>query len=88
MTSDLSKKQNEGYYEKYNSIGLGKHPSRGKVNTWFLCSALTKTIGAGILPKNKKAWFGLGRESWLTLNIGISSFLIHKNYEVGLEVNF
>jgi hypothetical protein len=88
MTSDLAKRQDDGYYEKYNSIGLGKYPSRGRINTWFGCSALTKTLIASILPKNKKAWLGFGRETWLTLNIGISSGLVHRNYEIGLEVNF
>lgn len=89
MTSDLAKRQNDGYYEKYNSFALGKHPSRGRVNSWFLCSALTKTIIAAILPNNKDSWLGIfGRESWLILNIGISSGLIYRNFEIGLEINF
>lgn len=87
MTSDLSKRKDESYYEKYNFI-LGEDPSRGRINTWFLGSMLTKTVIAGLLPKNKIAWLGLGREFWLTWNVGVSSDLIQNNFEIGLEINF
>lgn len=89
MTLDLSDRKHEGYYEKYNSICLGKYPSRGQINTYFLTSATIKTLVAGLLPKNKDSWFAiLGRESWLTLNIGISGGCIHRNFEIGLDINF
>lgn len=88
QTLDISKRINEGYYEKYNSICLGKYPSRGRINAWFLSSALIKTLIAGYLPKNKKAWFGFGRESWFTLNIGWSVGMVFNNDEIGLEINF
>lgn len=87
MTSDLADRKDEGYYEKYNFI-LGENPSQGRVNTWFLSSILTKTLIAGLLPKNKIAWLGLGREFWLSWNIGVSSDLIQENYKIGLEINF
>lgn len=88
MTLDLANRRDEGYYEKYNSVGLGKYPSQGRINTWFLCSAFTKTLIASLLPKNENAWLEFGRESWLTLNIGISGGLIYRNFEIGLEINF
>lgn len=88
QTLDISKRIDEGYYEKYNSVGLGKTPSEGRINTWFICSALAKTLIAGILSKNEKSWLGFGRESWLTLNIGVSAGMVVNNYEIGLEVNF
>jgi hypothetical protein len=91
QTLDIVNHIDDGYYEKYNSTILGKHPSRGRVNTWFLCSALTKTLIAGALPKSDKkgSWLDIfNRENWLVLNIGISSGLIYNNYEIGLEVNF
>lgn len=87
MTSDISKRKKEGYYEKYNFL-LGESPTQGQVNSWFISSALTKTLIASILPKNKQAWLGLGREFWLTWNVGISSDLIQNNFKIGLELNF
>ena len=89
QTVDLSKKYNDGYFEKYNACCLGSHPSRGQINTYFLTSALTKTIIAGLLPKNKNSCLGIfGRESWLILNIGISAGCVSRNFEIGLGVNF
>lgn len=89
QSSDLVKRQDEGYYEKYNACCLGNHPTQGRLNTYFICSALTKTLIAGLLPKNKDSWLGIfGRESWLILNIGISGGCISRNLEIGLEVNF
>ena len=96
QTLNISDRIDEGYYEKYNSIGLGKRPSHGRVNTWFLCSATTKTLVAGLLQKNdnkkmykRNSWLDmLNRENWLVLNIGISAGMVSNNYEIGLGVNF
>ena len=94
QTLDIAKRIDEGYYEKYNSSMLGKHPSQGRINTWFISSALTKIIVAGILEKNngryyKNSWTNIfNRENWLILNIGISAGMVSNNYEIGLEVNF
>lgn len=88
-TSDMTKRLDEGYYEKYGSVYIGKHPTQGKVNTFFLCTTLAKTLVAGLLPNNKDSWFGIfGRESWLILNIGISGYAVYNNLEIGLEINF
>ncbi len=88
-TSDLSKRMDEGYYEKYNSIMLGRHPSRGRINTHFICSGIGKLLVGGLLKKNRDSWLGIfGRESWFTLNIGISLGLIHRDFEIGLSASF
>ena len=69
----------EGYYET-NPI-IGKYPSKGRINLYFICSMAGKFLLAHYLPSNlRKYWFGS--------NILISSYMVNNNYGIGLRVNF
>lgn len=81
-------KHPDRYFEKYNSLCLGSHPSEGQVNTYFVISALTKAGIACLLPPNKQACLGIGRETALIVFSGISIGMIGNNLQVGLTFNF
>jgi len=67
------------YYET-NPI-LGKHPSKGNVNTYFACSMLLNYLLADFLPSDARTF-------WLGLNIFVSAIMVENNYSIGLRMNF
>jgi len=78
LTLDIADKP-EDYYEI--NPALGRHPSRGRVNCYFICSVGLKILITHILPSE---WRGY----WLGSNILVSGYLVHHGYKVGLRVNF
>jgi len=79
MTLDIVDRENEGYWEM-NPI-LGKHPSKGNVNTYFAISAASNILISHFLPSG---W----RKVWLSSRIIISGYLINRGYGIGLRFNF
>ena len=68
------------YYESFNSI-LGPHPSIGRVNMWFLGTAIAQPIIASLLPSE---W----RRAWLAAGIGMEFALTTHNAAVGIKMNY
>lgn len=67
------------YYEA-NPV-LGKHPSKGNINTYFAASMLLNYVLADYLPSKTRTY-------WLGLNIAISAVCVGNNYNIGLRMNF
>ena len=78
QTLDIAKKPNE--YIETNPV-LGKHPSEGRVNTYFAIATLGQIAIAHILPDK---W----RKRWLGANIMVEGYFVQGNYKLGLRVNF
>ncbi|HJW81991.1 MAG TPA: hypothetical protein VJ396_07080 [Acidiferrobacterales bacterium] len=78
QTRDISA-QPERYYEK-NSI-LGEHPSRKRVDSYFVGAAILHTGIAYALPPK---W----RRLWQCVAIGSSAGAVANNVNIGLQVNF
>ena len=78
QTLDIADKP-EYYYEI--NPALGEHPSRAKVNRYFVCSIGLKILITHVLPTEY-------RNYWLGGNIMISGYLINHNYRVELRINF
>ena len=78
MTLDIAS-QPDKYWE-INPV-LGEHPSRSDVNRYFIASILSKTLITHLLPTK---W----RKYWLGLNIGVSGYLVNRNYGIDLKMDF
>jgi len=78
-TLDIVDREDEGYYE-LNPL-LGKHPSKGAVNTYFAISVASNILLSHFLSNDGRKW-------WLSGRIIISGYLINNNYGIGLKVNF
>jgi hypothetical protein len=76
------------YYE-VNPI-LGKHPSRGRVNTYFALTGLVHVAGAVLLP-TKFELFNVKfnpRRAWQFSGIYVEAFVVQHNYRVGIKFYF
>ena len=78
QTLDIAK--NPDKWHETNPI-LGKHPSIGRVNTYFITTLIGHTFISYILPKNY-------RRIWQCVWIGIEGGYVAHNYHMGIRVNF
>ena len=78
QTLDIA--DNHDKYYEINPI-IGKHPSRGRVNTYFTLATLIKIGITHILPSKWRKW-------WLGANIMISGYLVNHNYQIGLRMGW
>lgn len=65
---------------------LGEHPSRGKVNNYFVALIIFDQFCRHKADSNDKwAKFETG---WQKVNIGIESTLVARNYSIGIDFKF
>ena len=79
QTRKISASTNESLYET-NSI-LGRHPTRGRVDGYFVSMLLAHYGVARILPQ----W---ARTSGQIMTIGVEFSYVAKNYQIGIRVGF
>ena len=77
-TRDLSRRYNEGYYE--NNPILGKHPSTGRVDLYFVSAGLLGYAIADNLDENRKLFL----QAWTAVEI----FYTNRNLGIGLKMKF
>jgi hypothetical protein len=77
-TRDLSRRYNEGYYE--NNPILGKHPSTGRVDLYFVSAGLLGYAIADNLDQNRKMFL----QTWTAVGI----FYTNRNLNIGLKMKF
>ena len=77
-TRDLSRRYNEGYYE--NNPILGKHPSTGRVDLYFISAGLLGYTIADNLDQNRTTFL----QMWTTVGI----FYTNRNLNIGLKMKF
>jgi len=77
-TRDLSRRYNEGYYE--NNPILGKHPSTGRVDLYFVTAGLIGYTIADNLDQH--------RTTFLQMWTGVSIFYTNRNLNLGLKMKF
>lgn len=64
-------------WKEYNPI-LGRHPSEGKVDAYFLSLAVGHTAIAAVLPEKYRKW-------WQYIYIGAEGFCIIHNFGEGIR---
>jgi hypothetical protein len=77
-TRNLSRRYNEGYYE--NNPILGKHPSTGRVDLYFVSAGLLGYAIADNLNQNRKLFL----QGWTAVGI----FYTNRNLGIGLKMKF
>lgn len=77
-TRDLSRRYREGYYE--NNPVLGKHPSTGRVDLYFVSAGLIGYAIADNLDQNRKTFL----QAWTAVEI----FYVNRNLNIGLKMKF
>jgi hypothetical protein len=77
-TRDLSRRYNEGYYE--NNPILGKHPSTGRVDLYFVSAGLLGYAIADNLDQNRKLFL----QGWTAVEI----LYTNRNHNIGLKMKF
>jgi hypothetical protein len=77
-TRNLSRRYNEGYYE--NNPILGKHPSTGRVDLYFISAGLIGYTIADNLDQNRKMFL----QAWTAVGI----FYTNRNLGIGLKMKF
>ena len=77
-TRDLSRRYREGYHE--NNPILGKHPSTGRVDLYFVGAGLIGYAIADNLDRN--------RTTFLQMWTGVSIFYTNRNLNLGLKMKF
>ena len=77
-TRDLTRRYNEGYYE--NNPILGKHPSTGRVDLYFVTAGLLGYAIADNLDQNRKLFL----QGWTAVEI----FYVNRNLNLGLKMKF
>ena len=77
-TRDLSRRYREGYYE--NNPILGKHPSTGRVDLYFISAGLIGYTIADNLDQNRKSFL----QMWTAVGI----FYTNRNLGIGLKMKF
>lgn len=78
QTLDIADHPGE-FYER-NPV-LGRHPSRGEVNRWFLLTGLLHPVVSYVLPKPY-------REAWQYVTIGLEIYCVGSNYLVGIGYGY
>ena len=77
-TRNLTRRYNEGYYE--NNPILGKHPSTGRVDLYFVTAGLLGYAIADNLDQNRKLFL----QGWTAVEI----FYVNRNLNLGLKMKF
>ena len=77
-TRNLSRRYNEGYYE--NNPILGKYPSTGRVDLYFISAGLIGYTIADNLDQNRKMFL----QAWTAVGI----FYTNRNLGIGLKMKF
>ena len=78
-TLDITGRYNEGYYE--NNRQLGRYPSRGKVNRYFVTRTLLNYKMGQYMPEPFDTW-----SFYITTAVHGSAAV--NNYDIGLRINF
>jgi hypothetical protein len=65
-------------YHETNFL-LGNHPSRSRVNSYFLAGTVLHPFVAGMLRKPYRTWFQ-------HLSIGLSGYCVINNHAIGLRM--
>ena len=68
------------FHEQQN-IFLGRHPSEGAVNAYFISYLIFHPAITYILPKKYRPWFQ-------AITIGIETQAVIHNYSIGLNLRF
>ena len=76
----LSIADNPDEYHELNPL-IGRHPSRGKVNTYMLASALIHPLITYAIPTEYR-WY------WLGGTLTLSSACVINNKAIGLKLGF
>lgn len=84
-TYNLSKRYDEGYWEK-NPI-MGKHPSSQRVNNYFMIAIPAKLLIYYALPKpaDKGVYKLFNRYTFAACMIAANSYWVYNNYNIGLK---
>jgi hypothetical protein len=77
-TRDLSRRYREGYYE--NNPVLGKNPSTGRVDLYFVSAGLLGYVIADNLDQNRKLFL----QGWTAVEI----LYTNRNLNIGLKMKF
>ena len=77
-TRDLSRRYNEGYYE--NNPVLGKHPSTGRVDLYFVTAGLIGYTIADNLDQHRTTFL----QAWTAVEI----YYTNRNLNIGLKMKF
>lgn len=77
-TRDLSRRYNEGYYE--NNPILGKHPSTGRVDLYFVSAGAIGYLIADNLDQYRKPFL----QTWTAVEI----YYTNRNLNIGLRMKF
>jgi hypothetical protein len=77
-TRDLSRRYSEGYYE--NNPILGKNPSTGRVDLYFVTAGLLGYVVADNLDQNRKLFL----QGWTAVEI----LYTNRNLNIGLKMKF
>lgn len=78
QTRDIAK--NPDKFQE-SSWYLGKHPSVGKVDTYFGLTLIGHTTVSYLLPSKYRRWWQVG---W----IGIESYHVGRNINAGVKISF
>jgi hypothetical protein len=77
-TRDLSRRYREGYYE--NNPILGKNPSTGRVDLYFVSAGLLGYVIADNLDQHRKTFL----QAWTAVEV----IYTNKNLNIGLKMKF
>ena len=78
-TRDMTHRYNEGYYEKFNPL-LGRHPSTGQVDLYFVTAGLATWLIADNLDEYRKPF--------LQAVSALELVCVGNNLRIGLRVRF
>ena len=89
QTLKIAKNRSE-YYEKYNTVFLGKCPSKGRVNTYMGLSLIGKIGMVHFLPRDCNLWGWKIKPKRVAqcVWIGASGWNVGRNYSIGLKFGF
>lgn len=67
-------------YKELNPI-LGKHPSKGRINTFMLTTAIGHFLITNYIPKEHRAF-------WQNFTLGTKAAVVGWNFHVGARIEF